>query len=92
MSYPTSYTISMPLYNFSSDVGASGPRPPSIDSNEDIHHFLSGIPDWMNINQEDLNLALESFPFPLTGPIPSGISLQEDIQVYQRHNIHIGHH
>jgi hypothetical protein len=22
-----------------------------------IHHFLSGIPDWMIINQEDLNLA-----------------------------------
>jgi hypothetical protein len=39
-----------------------------------IHHFLSGIPDWMNINQEDLNLALESLPILLKGPIPPGIS------------------
>ncbi len=69
---------------FSSKAGASVPRPPSMDSNEDremdfddhrdfmdqdipagqfptaypgpIHQFLSGIPDWMNINQEDLHL------------------------------------
>jgi hypothetical protein len=37
-----------------------------------IHQFLSGIPDWMNINQEDLNLALESLPIPLKGPISPG--------------------
>ncbi len=41
-----------------------------------IHHFLSGMPDWMNINAEDLNLALESLPIPLKGPIPPGISLK----------------
>jgi hypothetical protein len=57
-----------------------------------IHQFLNGIPDWMNINQEDLDLALESLPIPLKGPIPPGISLQEAIQVNQRHNIHIRQH
>ncbi len=57
-----------------------------------IHRFLSGIADWMNINQEDLDLALESLPIPLEGLIPPGISLQEAIQVNQRHNIHIRHH
>jgi hypothetical protein len=66
-----------------------------------IHQFLSGIPDWMNINQEDLDLALESLPIPLKGPIPPGISLQlegislqleEAIQVNQRHKIHIRQH
>jgi hypothetical protein len=37
-----------------------------------IHNFLSVMPDWMNINQKDLNLrlALESLPIPLKGPIP----------------------
>jgi hypothetical protein len=55
-----------------------------------IHQLLSGIPDWMNINQEDLNLALESLPIPLKGPISPGISLQvqEAIQVNQWHNTH----
>jgi hypothetical protein len=59
-----------------------------------IHHFVSGMPDWMNINQEDLDRALESLqvPIPLKGPIPPGISLQEAIQVNQRHNIHIRQH
>jgi hypothetical protein len=54
-----------------------------------------GIPDWMNINQEDLDLALKILPIPLKGPIPPGISFQEAIQefqVNQRHNIHIRHH
>jgi hypothetical protein len=50
-----------------------------------IHHFLSCMPDWMNINAEGLNLALESLPIPLKGPIPPGISLQEAIQVDHRH-------
>ncbi len=57
-----------------------------------FHQFLSGIPDWMNINQEDLDLALDSLPISLKGPIPPGISLQEAIQVNQRHNIHIRQH
>jgi hypothetical protein len=29
-----------------------------------IHQFLSGIPGWMNFNQEDLDLALDSFGEP----------------------------
>jgi hypothetical protein len=57
-----------------------------------ILDLLSGMPYWMNINREDLNLALESIPIPLKGPIPPGISLQEAIQVNLRHNIHIRQH
>ncbi len=48
-----------------------------------IYQFLSGIPDWLSYNQEDLDLALDSLPIPLKGPIPPGISLQEAIQVKQ---------
>ena len=57
-----------------------------------IHQFLSGIPDWLNFNPEDLDRALESLPIPLKGPVPPGISLQDAIEVKQWHNIHIGHH
>jgi hypothetical protein len=97
--------VSLPGLLFCSKAGASFPRQPSMDSNEDrkmdfddhrdfmdipagqfptadpgpIHQFLSGIPDWMNINQEDLYLALESLPIPLKGPIPHGICLQDAI-------------
>jgi hypothetical protein len=52
---------------------------------------LSGIPDWLIINPEDLDRALESLPIP-KGPIPTGISLQEAIEVKQWHNIHIRQH
>ncbi len=48
-----------------------------------IHQFLSGIPDWLNFNPEDLDRALESIPIPLKGPISTGISLQEAIEVKQ---------
>jgi hypothetical protein len=56
------------------------------------HRFLSGMPDWMNITQEDLSLALQSLPIPLQGLILPGISLQEAIQVNQRHNVHQRQH
>jgi hypothetical protein len=83
ISYPISTTIS---YDFSSETGASVPRPPSIDSNEDrvmdlnnhndnldqdisarqiptalsgpTAQFLNGMPDWMNMTPEDINLAV----------------------------------
>jgi hypothetical protein len=45
------------------DIPAEQFKFPTADPGP-IHHFLSGIPDWRNINQEDLNLALESFPIP----------------------------
>jgi hypothetical protein len=64
---------------------------PSADPGP-IHRFLSGIPDWLNLNPEDLDWALESLPIPLKGPSPPGISLQEAIEVRQWHNIHIRHH
>jgi hypothetical protein len=35
-----------------------------------IHQFLSGIPDWLNFNPEDLDRALESLPKPLKRPAP----------------------
>jgi hypothetical protein len=57
-----------------------------------IHQFLSGIPDWLNFNPEDLNRALESLPISLKGQSPPMISLQDEIEVKQWHNIHIGHH
>jgi hypothetical protein len=57
-----------------------------------IHEFLSGIPDWMNFNPEDLDRALESLPIPLKGPSPPKLSLQDAIEVKQWHNIHVRHH
>jgi hypothetical protein len=46
------------------------------------------MPDWMNVTPEDINLAVESLPIPLKGQIPTGISLQEAIEVNTRHDIH----
>ncbi len=40
-----------------------------------FHQFLSGIPDWLNFNPEDLDRASKSLPIPLKVPIPPGISL-----------------
>jgi hypothetical protein len=53
-----------------------------------IAQFLNGMPDWMNMNQEGIDLALAGLPIPLKGPLPPGISLQEAIQVNQRHDRH----
>ncbi len=64
---------------------------PTVDPGP-IHQFLSGIPDWLNFNPEDLDRALESLPIPLKGQSPPGISLQDAIEVKQWHNIHIRHH
>jgi hypothetical protein len=104
----------------SSKTGASVPRPPSIDSNEDremdlnnhndnmdqdiparqfptaqsgpIAQFLNGMPDWMNMTPEDINLAVESLPNPSEGHILPGISLQEAIEVNEWHHIHNRHY
>jgi hypothetical protein len=54
-----------------------------------IHQFLSGIPDWLNFNPEELDRALA---IPLKGPVPPGISLQDVIEVKQWQTIHIRHH
>jgi hypothetical protein len=64
---------------------------PTVDPGP-IHQFLSGIPDWLNFNPDDLDRALESLPIPLKGPSPPGISLQDAIEVKTWHNVHIGHH
>jgi hypothetical protein len=65
---------------------------PILESPGPIHQFLSGIPDWLNLNPEDLDQALESLPIPLKGPSPPDISLPDAIEVKQLHNIHIRHH
>ncbi len=64
---------------------------PTVDPGP-IHQFLSGIPDWLNFNPEDLDRALESLPIPLKGPSPPGISLQEAIEVKLWHNTQKRHH
>ncbi len=46
-----------------------------------IAQFLNGMPDWMNMTPEDINLAVESLPNPLEWHILPGISLQEAIEV-----------
>ena len=59
---------------------------PTVDRGP-IHQFLSGIPDWLNFNPEDLDRALESLPIPLKGPSSPGLPLQDAIEVKQWHNI-----
>ncbi len=46
-----------------------------------LAQFLSGMPEWMNMTPEDINLAVESLPNPSKGHILPGISLQEAIEV-----------
>jgi hypothetical protein len=52
-----------------------------------IAQFLNGMPDWMNMPTEDINLAVESLPNPSKGHILPGISLQEAIEVNEWHHI-----
>ncbi len=105
---------------FSSKTGASVPRPPSIDSNEDremdfnnhndnmdqdipawqfpiaqsgpIAQFLNGMPDWMNMTPEDINLAVETLANPSEGHILPGILQQEAIEANEWHHIHDRHY
>ena len=51
---------------------------PTVDPGP-IHQFLSGIPDWLNFNPEDLDRALESLPIPLKGQTIPKISFQDAI-------------
>jgi hypothetical protein len=46
-----------------------------------IAQFLNGMPDWMNMTPEDVNLVVESTPNPSEGHILPGISLQEAKEV-----------
>ena len=39
-----------------------------------IHQNLTVMPDWMNLNTEDINLALESLPIPLSNPLQGHVS------------------
>ncbi len=58
---------------------------------ERIAQFLNGMPDWMNMTPEDINLAVESLPNPSEGHILPGISLQEAIEVNVWHHTHDRH-
>ncbi len=51
---------------------------PTVDPGP-IHQFLSGIPDWLNLNPEDLDRALESLPIHLKGQTTPKMSLQDAI-------------
>jgi hypothetical protein len=44
-----------------------------------ITQFLNGMPDWMNMTPEEINLAVERLPNPSEGHnlLVPGISLQE---------------
>ena len=118
--YRLRYRILLVSMIFSSKTGASVPRPPSIDSNENremdlnnhnhnmdqdiparlfptarsgpIAQFLNGMPDWMNMTPEDIDLAVESLPNPSEGHILPGISLQEAIEVNEWHHMHDRHY
>jgi hypothetical protein len=57
-----------------------------------IAQFLNGMPDWMHMTPEDINLAVESLPNPSEGHILPGISLQEAIEVNDWHHIHDRHY
>jgi hypothetical protein len=53
---------------------------------------FNGMPDWMNMTAEVINMAVESLLNPLEGHIPHVISLQEVIEVNERHHIHNRHY
>jgi hypothetical protein len=46
-----------------------------------ISQFLNGMPDWMKMTPDDINLAVESLPYPSEGHILPGISLQDTIDI-----------
>jgi hypothetical protein len=54
--------------------------------------FMNGMPAWMNMTPEDINLAVESLPNPSELRIGyfllPGISLQKAIEVNEGHRIH----
>jgi hypothetical protein len=57
-----------------------------------IAQFLNGMPDWMNMTPEDINLAVESLPNPSEGHILPGILLQEAKEANERHHTHDRHY
>jgi hypothetical protein len=59
---------------------------------EPIAQFFNGMPDWMNMTPEDINLAVESLPNPSEGHILPESLLQEAIEANEWHLIHDGHY
>jgi hypothetical protein len=53
--------------------------------------FLNGMPDWMNMTPEVINLAVESLPNPSEEHILPGTSLHEAM-VNEWHHIHDRHY
>jgi hypothetical protein len=59
-----------------------------------IAQFLNGMPNWVNMTPDDINLAVESLPNPSSseGHILPGILLQEAIEANEWHHIHDRHY
>jgi hypothetical protein len=57
-----------------------------------IAQFLDGMPNWMNMTPEVINLAVDSLPNPSEGHILPGISLQEAMEVNEWHYINDRHY
>ncbi len=59
-----------------------------------IAQFLNGMPDWMNMTPEDINLAVdsESLPNPSEGHVLPGILLQGVIEANAWRHIHDRHY
>jgi hypothetical protein len=75
------------------DMIPAGQFPTVTAQSGPIAQFLSGMPDWMNMTPEDINLAgLGSLPNPSEGHILPGISLQEAIEVNEWHHLHDRHY
>ncbi len=64
---------------------------PTVQSGP-IAQFLNGLLDWMNMNPEEINLAVEILPNPSEGHILPGILLQEAMEANEWHHIHDRHY
>ena len=42
--------------------------------------YLSNVPNWADMSQDDFNKAFAALPLPLAGPPPTGCSVHEAIQ------------
>jgi hypothetical protein len=78
-------------YNDNMDQGIPAWQFPTAQSGP-IAQLLNGMPDWMNMTPEDINLAMESLPNPSEGHILPGILLQEAIEANEWHHIYYRHY
>ena len=50
--------------------------------------FMSEMPDWINMTQEEYVQAWEALPMPAVGPVPPGISHKQAILVRKHIYLH----